>query len=62
MPPEHARAVHPGGGIIRPTVTVDGLAIGTWSRRDGLDVLAPLPASAVAALEAEAADIVRFEA
>ena len=62
VPPEHARAVHPGGGIIRPTVTVDGLAMGTWSRRDGLDVLAPLPASAVAALEVEAADIVRFEA
>ena len=61
MPPEHARRVHPGGGIVRPTATVDGLVVGTWTRRDGLDVPGPLPASAAAELEAEAADIVRFE-
>ena len=61
VPPEHARRVHPGGGIVRPTATVDGLVVGTWTRRDGLDVPGPLPASAAAELEAEAADIVRFE-
>jgi hypothetical protein len=61
VPPEHARAVHPGGGIIRPVATVDGLVVGTWSRRDGLDVLEPLDGASADALAAEAADIVRFE-
>jgi hypothetical protein len=61
VPPEHARAVHPGGGIIRPVATVDGLVVGTWSRRDGLDVLDPLDDRTADALAAEAADIVRFE-
>lgn len=28
---EHARRVHPGGGILRPTVISSGRAIGTWS-------------------------------
>ena len=61
VPPEHARAVHPGGGIIRPVATVDGLVVGTWSRRDGLNVLDPLGDATADALVAEAADIVRFE-
>ena len=61
VPPEHARAVHPGGGIIRPVATVDGLVVGTWSRRDGLDVLEPVDDATADALAAEAADIVRFE-
>jgi hypothetical protein len=61
VPPEHARAVHPGGGIIRPSAIVDGVLVGIWSRRDGLDVLEPLDDAAADALAAEAADIVRFE-
>jgi hypothetical protein len=61
VPPEHDRAVHPGGGIIRPVATVDGLVVGTWSRRDGLDVLEPVDDATADALAAEAADIVRFE-
>ena len=61
VPPEHARAVHPGGGIIRPVATVDGLVVGTWSRRDGLGVLEPVDDATADALAAEAADIVRFE-
>ena len=32
--PEHARTVHPGGGIIRATIVADGRVTGTW-RRDG---------------------------
>jgi hypothetical protein len=42
--PEHARRVHPGGGILRATATVDGRVVGTWSRPRGrveLDLFAP---------------------
>jgi hypothetical protein len=35
VPPEHAKAVHPGGGILRPVVLSDGVAIGTWTRTSG---------------------------
>jgi Winged helix DNA-binding domain len=55
--PEHARRVHPGGGIIRATVTVDGRVVGTWSQPRGrveLDLFEP------ADLEAEIADVERF--
>ncbi len=68
MPAEHARRVHPGGGILRATATVDGLAVGTWSaRRPGgrltveVKVFEPLEAEDAAALRAEAADLARFE-
>ena len=30
--PELLKRVHPGGGIIRPTILVDGRAVATWSR------------------------------
>ena len=33
--PEHARRVHPGGGVLRATATVDGVAVGTWSLSGG---------------------------
>jgi Winged helix DNA-binding domain len=65
VPPEHARRVHPGGGMLRATATVDGIAVGTWSLRGGrveLDSFAALAPGAAAALEAEAADVERFEA
>jgi hypothetical protein len=45
--------VHPGGGIIRATATIDGVAVGTWSA-EGLDV--PEPAT----FSEEAADVARF--
>jgi hypothetical protein len=28
--PQYARRIHPGGGFLRPTVIVDGWAVGTW--------------------------------
>ena len=59
--PEHARRVHPGGGILLATATVDGLAVGTWSLRGGLvelDLFTPEHASD---LKEEAADVERFE-
>jgi hypothetical protein len=57
------------GGIIRPVALVDGFAVGTWAtRRSGrrmavdLDYWESVGEAGRAALEAEAADVVRFEA
>jgi hypothetical protein len=68
VPQEHARRVHPGGGVLRATATVDGMAVGTWTARRSparltvtIEPFAPLPASAQRALAAEAADVARFE-
>lgn len=33
VPPEHAAAVYPGGGQIRPTVLTDGRVTATWTRK-----------------------------
>lgn len=67
LAPQHARHIHPGGGIIHPALLVAGQVQGTWrSRRErpGLTVqVAPfdkLPPGVRAELEAEAADIARF--
>jgi Winged helix DNA-binding domain len=65
VPAAHARAVHPGGGMLRATMTADGRAVGTWTLRGGkvaLEPFAPLPARARAALERDAADVERFAA
>jgi hypothetical protein len=35
VPAEHAKAVHPGGGILRPVVLEHGVAVGTWTRTSG---------------------------
>jgi hypothetical protein len=61
----HERQVWPGGGQIRPTVTVDGLACATWSKRNGgrSVAVAPfgdLPGDVLAGIAAEEADIARF--
>jgi Winged helix DNA-binding domain len=62
--PEHARRVHPGGGIIRATAIARGAAVATWTLRAGrvtLDPFAPLPARAAAALRREADHVEHFE-
>jgi Winged helix DNA-binding domain len=62
---QHARRVHPGGGVLRATATVDGVVVGTWRLRGGrveIDPFAPLAPEHAAALEDEAADVERFEA
>jgi hypothetical protein len=62
--PEHARRVHPGGGIIRATALANGVAVATWGRRRGdvaIEPFAPLPRSVAGALAREAADVARFE-
>lgn len=35
VPAAYQARVWPGGGVIRPTVIADGLAIGTWARKSG---------------------------
>ena len=61
------KRVHPGGGIIRPVILVEGRAVATWSRRQTKDRIriavvpfAALAASVQAAIIAETEDIGRF--
>ncbi len=65
--PKHARQIHPGGGLIRPTLLVDGVATGIWrlARRGGrrqvvVQPFEPLGGAAQAALEREVVDVGRF--
>lgn len=67
VPPKHARRVHPGGGVIRPALLVNGRVRGIWAtkrRRQELEVVvepfATLNDDEMPQLEAEAADIGRF--
>jgi hypothetical protein len=60
--------VMPGGGLIRPTIIVDGVAVGTWGvrRKAGtveveLNPFARLDPETTAAIRAEVQDIKRFE-
>ncbi|WP_116110976.1 winged helix DNA-binding domain-containing protein [Amycolatopsis ruanii] len=57
--PEHRKLVHPGGGIIRAAVLVDGRVAGTWTRAAGrveVQPFEPLPD-----LTAEIDDLRRFD-
>lgn len=65
--PSYARKVHPGGGIIRSVLLVNGVAAATWSirrKKSKLDVVvepfADLPKNILPVVEAEAADVGRF--
>lgn len=61
--PEHARRVHPGGGVLRAVATVGGKAVGSWTLREGrvqIEPFSPLGPEDEEALAAEAADVVRF--
>lgn len=64
VPAAHAKRVHPGGGMLRATATVDGLAVGTWSAARGeveLELFGRSASSAAkAALQADAEDVARF--
>jgi len=67
--PENWPRIMPGGGLIRPTILVDGVAVGTWGmrRRKGSEVeveLSPfreLDAGVEEAARGEVEDIQRFE-
>jgi hypothetical protein len=62
------KAILPGGGMLRPTICVDGRFVGTWSRKNAKSevtvTLEPFDSIAdewMPAVEAEAADIARFD-
>lgn len=62
------KAILPGGGILRPTICVDGRFVGTWSRKNAKDkvtvTLEPFDGINdrwLPALEREAADVARFD-
>ena len=68
LDPEHAKQVAPGGGIIRPAITVDGRIVGTWSsKRSGrrlavsIEPFERLDSAWVDDIEAEVSDLGRFE-
>ncbi|MCI0399628.1 MAG: winged helix DNA-binding domain-containing protein, partial [Chloroflexi bacterium] len=67
--PEYARRLHPGGGLLRPAVLVNGVVVGTWKskrkrKRKRLEIevepFEPLGPAVQAELQAEAEDIGRF--
>jgi hypothetical protein len=60
--PEHARRVHPGGGVVRPVILRDGHAVGTWSaqRRGGVLALDCDFFADPVDVSAEADDVARF--
>ncbi len=66
--PKRWPRIMPGGGLIRPTIAVDGVAMGTWGmRRKGssveieLDLFESPDEALTTAIRAEIEDIQRFE-
>jgi Winged helix DNA-binding domain len=57
VPAAHAKQVHPGGGMVRATATVDGLVVGTWTAPGGT---VHLELREAAPLADEVADVERF--
>lgn len=60
VPPEHAKRVNAGGGMVRPTVLADGQVVGTWTGLVDVDPFRPFTAAESAALDEETADVRRF--
>lgn len=65
--PDLLQRVHPGGGIIRPTILLDGRAVATWTRkRDGRKLtitvhpFEPLSRETRSSIDREVSDIGRF--
>ncbi len=63
----HARAIHPGGGVLNAALVIDGVVRGSWRwvRKPGGRVITvkpfnPLQRKETAAIEADAADVGRF--
>jgi DNA glycosylase AlkZ-like len=68
LDPAYEKRVNPGGGIVRPSVVVDGLCIATWSsKRSGdrlvvtIEPFEALEPGVEEAIAAEVADVGRFE-
>ncbi|MER6948666.1 winged helix DNA-binding domain-containing protein [Nonomuraea sp. NPDC000554] len=60
VPAGHARAVFPGGGILRPVLLVDGQVAGVWARRGGDVTVTPFGDLPPGLLDDELADVRRF--
>lgn len=67
LEPAYAKHINAGGGMIRPTLLVDGRIVGTWKlnkRRKQQEVVVEpfesLEAAVHAGIEAEVADLTRF--
>jgi hypothetical protein len=67
VPEPHVKSIHPGGGVLRAALYVNGRLAGTWrTRRTGRELgivvepFDPLPSNVRTALSAEAADLGRF--
>ncbi|MFI0722782.1 winged helix DNA-binding domain-containing protein [Streptomyces sp. NPDC021224] len=65
VPAPHESRVWPGGGIIRPTVLVDGLTVATWTRTStkpliNVDPFAPLPPELAESVARESAAVTAF--
>jgi hypothetical protein len=60
VPEEHARQVWPGGGIVRPTIVVDGHGAGTWRRAGSRVEIEPFTSGAEIDAAEEVADVKRF--
>jgi hypothetical protein len=65
VPALHQARVWPGGGLIRPTVIADGLAIATWTRTSGgrsiqVEAFEPVPPQIKAGIDKEKTSVVRF--
>ena len=67
VPPQHAKRINAGGGMIHPTLLVDGRAVGTWKskrQKNHLDVMVepfePLAHEVYPGLEAEVTDLAHF--
>lgn len=65
--PQYAHHINAGGGMVQPTVLVDGFAVGTWKtkrRKNHLEVqvepFEPLSPDVCTALENEVSDLGRF--
>jgi hypothetical protein len=57
---EHARRVWPGGGIVRPAVVANGVAVGTWRRSGGAVSIEPFAGAPAVDTADEVADVKRF--
>jgi hypothetical protein len=67
LSPQHAKRIHPGGGIIHPALIVDGHASGRWRsqrQRGGVEIVVEpfetLTPAIRRGLESEVADLARF--
>jgi len=67
VPARHAKRINAGGGIVHPTMLVDGCAVGTWKserKKDHLEIAVEpfeqLAPAVLAGVEAEVRDVGRF--